>query len=241
VTRRHDRLYDYVRQASRLDEQGRAALSDPVGKQSLFEEIVRMHTAEPSVRPPQTGRRRLVTLAVAVGVAVVVASVLAITGLSGSRNRRPSAAPPNQSPSAQPSQTPERQGDVFGSGIAASCVEPYSPQTLAKRSFAFDGTVSSVGKPSASGSEVIDPYVAVVFHVNHWYRGGNGDRVTVAMFPPNVHTSVDNATYDVGSRLLVSGEPRFGGVQLNDPISWACGFTRWYSKTDARTWDQAFR
>jgi hypothetical protein len=224
----------------RPDEQGRAALSDPVGKQSLFEEIVRMHTAEPSVRPSQTGRRRLVTLAVAAGVAVVVASVLAITGLSGSRNRPPSAAPPNQSPSAQPTQTPERQGDVFGSGIAASCVEPYSPQTLAKRSFAFDGTVLSVGKPSASGSEVIDPYVAVVFHVNRWYRGGNGDRVTVAMFPPNVHTSV-NATYDVGSRLLVSGEPRFGGVQLNDPISWACGFTRWYNETDARTWDQAFR
>jgi hypothetical protein len=67
---------------------------------------------------------------------------------------------------ASPTQTAERQGDVFGSGIAASCVDVYGPQTLAKRSFGFDGTVESVGKSSACGSEVIDPYVPVVIHVN---------------------------------------------------------------------------
>jgi hypothetical protein len=39
----------------------------------------------------------------------------------------------------------------------------------------------------------------------------------------------------------VSGEPRFGGAPLNDPISWSCGFTRWYNEADARIWDQAFR
>jgi hypothetical protein len=194
-----------------------------------------MQTSEPPARRSQTGRRRPVTLA--------VASVLAITGLPGSRNRPPLAALPTHSSSAQPTptQTPERQGDVFGSGIAASCVEAYDPQTLAKRSFAFDGIVASVGKSSASGSEVIDPYVPVVFNVNHWYRGGDGGSVTVAMFPPGAHTGVNNATYDVGSRLLVSGEPRFGGAPLNDPISWSCGFTRWYNEADAQIWDLAFR
>jgi hypothetical protein len=130
---------------------------------------------------------------------------------------------------------------VFGSGIAASCIGPYSQQELAKRSFAFDGTVMSVGKPPTSGEEGSDPYVPVVLHVNHWYRGGTGDRVTVAMFPPGASTSVDNAPYDIGSRLLVSGEPRFGGAPLNSPVSWACGFTRWYDESEARTWEQVFR
>jgi hypothetical protein len=60
------------------------------------------------------------------------------------------------------------------------------------------------------------------------------------MFAPDEVTSVENTGYAVGSRLLVSGEPRFGGAALDDPIAWACGFTRWYNEADAQTWEQAF-
>jgi len=33
-------------------------------------------------------------------------------------------------------------------------------------------------------------------------------------------------SYGVGSRLLVSGEPRWGGGALTNAIAWGCGFTQ---------------
>ncbi len=30
-----------------------------------------------------------------------------------------------------------------------------------------------------------------------------------------------------GARLLVSGEPRYGGTPLSDPVAWACGVGVW--------------
>jgi hypothetical protein len=192
--------------------------------------------AEARARRTYAGRR-IQLVAAAAGIAVVAVAVLAATGVLGSRSQPPPAASnsTHQTPSAEP------QGDVFGTGVGLSCVETYSPQTLARRAFAFDGTVVSIGEPSSTGHEVADPYVPVTFAVTHWFRGGQGDRVTVAMFPPDAVTSVDNATYAAGSRLLVSGEARFGGAPLDDPIAWACGFTRWYSPADAQTWEQALR
>ena len=54
---------------------------------------------------------------------------------------------------------------------AASCVQTYAPDTLVQRSFAFDGTVTSIevredprlpeGKPEVR---------SVSFHVHHWFR-----------------------------------------------------------------------
>jgi hypothetical protein len=43
----------------------------------------------------------------------------------------------------------------------------------------------------------------------------------------------------MGSRLLVSGEPRWGGTPLEDPIAWGCGFTRYYDSGTAKSWKQA--
>jgi hypothetical protein len=234
--RRSDRLDEYVRQATMLDGQRTAAPGDPVVKQELFEEIVSMHTADPPVPPSLPARRRLYAVAIAAGAAAIAAA-LTVTVALDSHSRTPTATPNPTQPTRQiPPAT--HQGDVFGSGTAFDCVERYSPQTLAKRGFAFDGTVLSVQGRSAGGAA--DPYVPVVFQVNRWFRGGHGDRVTVAMFPPGLVTSVGNAAYGVGSRLLVSGEARYGGDPLNQPMSWACGFTRWYTETDAGTWEQTF-
>jgi predicted transcriptional regulator len=88
-----------------------------------------------------------------------------------------------------------------------SCVETYRPGTLAKRGFAFDGTVTSIGEPSSGGREVIDPYLPVTL------------------------------TNTTGSRLLVSGEDRWAKSPMDSPIAWACGFTRLYNAADAQSWE----
>ena len=236
MTRRSGRLNDYVRQTKPLDEGQLAALGDPIAKQALFEEIV-METVDRPVPPSPSARRRRYAVAFAAGAVAVVASVLTVAVILGSPDRRPTATPPTQSTQQTQPATPE--GDVFGSGTGLRCGEQYSPQTLTERGFAFDGTVVSVGARSATAGG--DPHVPVVFQVNHWFKGGRGDRVTVAMVPPGVVTSVGNAVYGVGSRLLVSGDGRSSADPLDHPISRACGFTRWYTQADARTWAQTFR
>ena len=47
--------------------------------------------------------------------------------------------------------------------------------------------------------------------------------------------------YQIGTRLLVSGTPRWGGAPLADPIAWGCGFTRYYSRATAAEWSTATR
>lgn len=39
--------------------------------------------------------------------------------------------------------------------------------------------------------------------------------------------------YGLGSRLLVSGQPRWGGNALKFPIAWSCGFTRYHDPSSA--------
>lgn len=180
-------------------------------------------------------RRRILLAAIIAGIAVAAVAVLAATGVLGSRSQPPAVAEPSRT---HQSQSPEREGDVFGTGVAESCVEMYSTATLTKRGFAFDGTVVGIGERS-SAAEVADPYVPVTFTVTRWFHGGPSDQITVAMFSPDSVTSVESTTYTVGSRLLVSGEDRWGGSPMDSPIAWACGFTRWYNQADAQSWDQA--
>ncbi|MGZ4724548.1 MAG: hypothetical protein ACXV5U_08960 [Ilumatobacteraceae bacterium] len=42
-----------------------------------------------------------------------------------------------------------------------------------------------------------------------------------------------------GTRLLVTGEPRWGGQPLDDPIAWGCGFTQRWSTGAANSWANA--
>lgn len=118
-------------------------------------------------------------------------------------------------------------------GPATSCVETYSPAALGDRAFAFDGTVRDIGE----GRDDLG-YVPVTFDVRQWFRGGGAAQVTVAMPPPGQVDSAggDTLTYDVGARLLVSGEPRWGGKPLDDPVAWLCGFTRSYDEATAAQW-----
>ena len=82
----------------------------------------------------------------------------------------------------------------------------------------------------------------VIFEVREWFSGGRGDTVTVDVEPPT-RGSEDLApgyAYGVGSRLLVSGEARWGGSPLKSPIAWGCGFSRYYDSETAMAWRDAF-
>ncbi|GAA1382328.1 hypothetical protein [Catellatospora chokoriensis] len=226
----NDRLDDLVRQAQTLDPARAAALGDPQLRQRLLQEITTMDTSPQPAAPPARRTWRLVAVTAATLAAAAAAFVL--IGLPGQGQSPPAAAT-----STPASATPAPQGDVFGG--SASCVETYSPQALRQRAFAFDGTVLAIGQTDPTKVET-SPEVPVTFQVHRWYRGGQGEQVTVAMMPPGAITSAGDAGYGIGSRLLVSGEPRFGGRPLDDPIAWSCGFTRWHTATDAQTWQQTF-
>ena len=123
-----------------------------------------------------------------------------------------------------------------------SCVESYTPSAAVGLAFAFDGTVESVAaaRTNRTGKGYLD-LVAVTFTVNEWFAGGSGASVTVDMPPPNNVSTTDEAvpSYEVGSRLLVSGQPRWGGKALEDPLAWGCGFSRYYDPRTAISWRAA--
>lgn len=203
-------------------------------------------TAPPFERVDVLARRRAHRRTAAVA-AVPVVLAAAFAGAQLARD----PAPPKQvtqatqtTPKTQPTQatTPgPNQGPISPGISSASCVEQYGPATLRGRAFAFDGTVSRIAatQPPADGSVVLPGYSAVTFKVHEWFRGGDQPTVTVDMMSSPASgavTSVEGVGYDVGTRLLVSGEPRFGGGPLDDPIAWGCGFTRAYDPSTAAAW-----
>jgi len=144
-------------------------------------------------------------------------------------------APASTAPT-QPGSAASGQGALSGD-FSASCVEQYDAATLIQVAFAFDGTVTRIA-PSPVGNEP-PGYVSVTFDVHTWFRGGHGAGVTVDMFPPG-RSSALGTTYEAGTRLLVSGQPRFGGPPLQDPVAWVCGFTRYYDRSTAAQWARIF-
>lgn len=137
---------------------------------------------------------------------------------------------------------PRPTGALGAQDAAASCVESYTPEAVGARSFAFDGTVLEIGPPvSDRGGEADLPLAGVTFEVNEWFSGGEGATVTVDMDVPaeGVITSAGGQPIEEGWRLLVSGEPRWGGEPLDAPIAWTCGFSRYYDAQTAAAWRDA--
>ena len=132
--------------------------------------------------------------------------------------------------SSKPSTSPrsDNTGPVGGSGAAlGSCVERYNLKTLAKRSFAFDGTVSVVKKAdSETGAD------EVTFNVGHWYKGGSEDQITLKTYGVGGVTSAGSISGRSGERMLVTGE---------DDTLWTCGFTQSYSPQVAAQWETTFK
>ena len=138
--------------------------------------------------------------------------------------------------------------ELGGGGVSvpdsgmASCVESYDVgASVAGRAFAFDGTVAAIGPASTDREGLDSGLVGVRFEVNEWFAGGNPDTVVVDLTQPDL-PGLDEVppAYGVGTRLLVSGEPRWGGAPLDDPIAWGCGFTRYYDEATAGSWRAEF-
>jgi hypothetical protein len=110
-----------------------------------------------------------------------------------------------------------------GTGIG-SCVETYSPETLANRDFAFDGTVAAIDGDS------------VTFSVNEAFAGETTAGSSITLSAPGMSgtsiTSAGGPTLTEGERYLVAGDADF---------VWACGFTQPYDQTIAAEWAEATR
>lgn len=212
-------------------------------------------------------KRRLWSLRLAIasmaGTAVIVAGAVSWTllGTSGpSDPERPlvqvpdntsepsaTAGPPGTaSPPATSTGNPgetvvQGVGPVLGSEMA-SCAFDYNAETLADRGFAFEGVVIAIGPQGGTGFPMQD--TVVTFSVTHWYKGGSGAEVSLDMWGPGGGTagtgSDYGATYGIGTRLLVAGEPRWGGEPLDDAVAWPCGFTRYYDEATATFWAAVF-
>lgn len=216
------------------------------------------------IRAGRRARRRRVagaTLAVAAGVAVGVGGIVTVVdpapdgavpapmvvaedpgaGLPAVPDAGQDAGSAAGSAMSQLPEDPtaDRTGPL-ADGAAASCVEEYTADAVRDRYFAFDGVVVRIGPSVTERSDSLGPELAgVTFAVQEWFRGGSGGTVTVDMPPPADgvrSSSVDGPAYGVGSRLLVSGEDRWGGTGLEDPIAWMCGFTRYYDEATAASW-----
>ena len=146
---------------------------------------------------------------------------------------------PEPKPQAQPPEEVDTSSSSSES-TSALCVEVYSPETLANRSFAFDGTVRSIEErtdPKLPAGEGESSWVT--FEVNQWFAGGSADTIGIWMDALNVETSTGSVSAEVGTRLLVSGEPRWGGEPLEDPLAWTCGFTQEWTEQAAAEWEAA--
>lgn len=119
---------------------------------------------------------------------------------------------------------------------AASCVEEYTASNLLRRAFAFDGSVTAVRDevdqrlpPGDMPGENVVPRAE--FEVHRWFRPDGKRNTALVWMQRDVH---------VGDRLLVAGEPRWGGDPLDNALAWECGFTTTYSESIAQEWIAAF-
>jgi hypothetical protein len=115
----------------------------------------------------------------------------------------------------------------------------FTPAQLPGTGFAFDGTVTAIGDLDPGWREPV-PEVAVTFQVHDWFRGGGGDTVVIGMVPPGA-LAIDSTitTYQVGTRLLVSGSAG-AGHGPNHLRGWGgCGHTRYYDPQEALQWAAA--
>jgi hypothetical protein len=119
--------------------------------------------------------------------------------------------------------------DAASMGSSAMCVESYDTKSLAKREYAFDGTVTEV-EPGSSG-ENPEPD-RVTFKVNSWFKGGEGTDAMRHSHGFQGTTSAGGEPRSVGDRLLVSGDAGF---------VWECGFTRPHTAEAASEWEQVFK
>ena len=212
-----------------------------------LERELRLLFAEDSERAPaavaladetrrRVRQRRQSRLAWGAGV-LVAASVAALAGLGGG----PLSGSPAREQAVARSPESRLTGALPVGDAAASCAYEYSPRRLADRAFVFDGTVTAFGPAHSDRPRGVLHHAGVTFTVNEWFAGGSGPTVTVDMPPPGAWSEDGLTAYGIGTRLLVSGDHRWGGTTMADAAAGYCGFTRYYDQSTADDWREATR
>lgn len=184
-------------------------------------------------------RARRATITVGLVAAATATIVVVPSTLDGDRRDRSTTASRSSTSPTTPTEGTSRSGPLPGSAV--SCVEQYSPREVMDRAFAFDGTVAAIGPGNTDrGDEGDLGYAGVTFEVHEWFRGGDTPTITIDLEPPGA-TVEGRPAYDVGTRLLVSGEHRWGGSSDADLLGWGCGFTRYHDPVTAEAWRRAAR
>lgn len=113
-------------------------------------------------------------------------------------------------------------GEPVGGGGMAMCIQ-YDDALLVQQQLAFDGTVASF-----DGNQV-------TFTVSHWYKGGEGDSVTLTADgltgEPSSLAMDGSLPLEQGQRYLVSG---------SDGVLSACGYTVTFDSDLADRWTELF-
>jgi len=193
---RHDRRPDPLDELRRNDP----VQSSPAPSDSKARVWARIQEATMDNPRPQQSRR------MAWGGGIAAAAVAGVAAVALLLNPGTPAPAPSDGP---------------GTGIG-SCVEVYSPEAVASRDFAFDGTLTAIDGDQAT------------FTVNEAFSAGPSTGSSVTLTAAGMSgTSISSAggpTLTIGERYLVAGD---------DTFVWACGFTQPYDESVAAQWSEA--
>jgi hypothetical protein len=156
--------------------------------------------------------------------AVAAIAVVALTACSDGSEPDPVDAATTGSVAADELTDPIVAED--GTSGLGSCAFEFSPENLAERQFAFDGSVAEIEEP-----EALDAPYEVVFEVTRWYAGGEGTTVTVKTYDVSGTSLAGDLGLEEGQRILASGD---------DGFLWGCGFSMPYSDQDAGVFQDVF-
>lgn len=159
-------------------------------------------------------------------LAVTAIALLALTACSDGNEPDPAAQATGTTGSSAADELTDPIVAEGGAAGLGSCAFGFSPETLAERQFAFDGTVAEIAEPAAQDA----PY-EVVFDVTTWYRGGEGSSVTVKTYDVSGTSLAGDLGLEPGERILASGD---------DDFLWGCGFSMPYTDQDAAAFEDAF-
>jgi len=118
-------------------------------------------------------------------------------------------------------------------GDAAQMCIQYEDAILLEQDVAFDGTLVSVEVIEGSG-EFDFPQNMATFEVHRWYKGGEGDTVTLdagILYGEANSIALVGAQLEIGERYLISG---------TDGFVWACGYSYSYDTEVANHWAELF-
>lgn len=199
----HDELRARLAQLNPMPDSTPVDLPTSPRAQMMLEQAMLSTDPLPATSRPRWKRPPLLAAAAAAVIAVGIGGIVALTDDShGSAKAKTSLALKTQS---------------SGGGLSLGSCLMFSVDILKDMPLAFAGTVTEVSDG------------AVKINVDHWYKGGDADVVTVAVPPAN--TSVGTVEFAQGKRYLVTA--------TNGTVN-SCGYTGEATPDLVKAFDQAF-